>query len=60
MKEHDAWPPGRLARLLDSLDELLPWLRQWHNDYDPAAGMGLGTYFTDFVDEERRRLAARG
>ena len=58
-RDQEAWPPERLTPLLDGLDELLPWLLQWHNETDPAVGMGLGTYFQGFVDEERRRLAER-
>jgi hypothetical protein len=41
-----------LAGLLD----LLPWLKQWHNEIDPDYGMGLGDYFAGFLDEECRAL----
>ncbi len=58
-RDREAWADDRLATLLDGLDELLPWLLQWHNAPDPAVGMGLGTYCQSFVAEERRRLAAR-
>jgi len=59
-RDHEAWSGERLAPLLDGLEELLPWLLQWHDEVDPAVGMGLGSYFEGFVEEERRRLAARG
>ena len=54
-RDQEAWPPERLAPLLDGLEELLPWLLQWHNEVDPAYGTGLGTYFKGFLAEERRR-----
>ncbi|MGA1133206.1 MAG: DUF7008 domain-containing protein, partial [Prochlorotrichaceae cyanobacterium] len=47
----------RLVPLLASLLELLPWLRQWHNDPDPAYdGLQMGDYMTGFVEEEARKL----
>jgi hypothetical protein len=56
MKEQEGWPPARLAPLLAGLLELLPWLKQWHNELDPAYGIGMGDYFAGFVDEEARAL----
>ena len=56
MKENEAWPPERLTPLLAGLLELLPWLKQWHNDLDPTHGVRLGDYFADFVAEEARTL----
>jgi hypothetical protein len=47
----------RLIPLLASLIELLPWLRQWHNE--PNAnfdGLRMGDYFEGFVNEEARNL----
>jgi hypothetical protein len=55
-KEADGWPPERLVPLLAGLIELLPWLRQWHNDYDPDTGERMGDYFAAFVNEEARSL----
>ncbi|MEO1087861.1 MAG: SAM-dependent methyltransferase, partial [Acidobacteriota bacterium] len=56
-RDQEAWSATRLAVLLDGLDELMPWLLQWHDEHDPSLGMGLGRYFQGFVAEERRRLA---
>ena len=36
MKESEGWRADRLTPLLAGLLELLPWLRQWHNDVDPG------------------------
>ena len=48
---------ARLIPLLACLIELIPWLKQWHNE--PAAaydGMRMGDYFEGFVNEEARQL----
>jgi len=46
----------RLIPLLASLLELIPWLKQWHNDVDPEYNMAMGDYFEGFVQEEARGL----
>ncbi len=46
----------RLVPLLCCLLELLPWLKQWHNDVDPEFGMPMGDYFEGFLTEEARNL----
>ncbi|MBL8888649.1 MAG: BREX-2 system adenine-specific DNA-methyltransferase PglX [Planctomycetaceae bacterium] len=47
----------RLVPLLASLTELLPWLKQWHNDPNPNFdGLRMGDYFEGFVNEEARNL----
>tara|TARA_R110002072_G_scaffold273413_2_gene434287 strand:- start:14211 stop:18296 length:4086 start_codon:yes stop_codon:yes gene_type:complete len=47
---------SRLIPLLACLIELLPWLKQWHNDIDPTYDMAMGDYFAGFVQEEARSL----
>lgn len=42
--------------LLGCLLELLPWLKQWHNDIDVEYGVRMGDYFEGFVHEESRNL----
>jgi hypothetical protein len=44
----------RLVPLLACLIELLPWLKQWHNEVDPEFGLPMGDYFEGFVQEESR------
>ena len=46
----------RLTPLLGCMIELLPWLKQWHNDVDPEFGMHMGDYFEGFVQEEARQM----
>jgi hypothetical protein len=55
-KDTDGWEPVRLMPLLAGLAELVPWVRQWHNDYDPATGVRMGDYFGEFVRDEARSL----
>jgi hypothetical protein len=45
-----------LVPLLVGLDELVPWLLQWHNDLDPEWGQRLGDFFAALVDTEARSL----
>jgi hypothetical protein len=46
----------RLVPLLACLIELLPWLKQWHNEVDPEFGMAMGDYFEGFINEEARQM----
>ena len=55
-KSNQGWPEKKLKILLAGLLDLLPWLKQWHNEIDPDYGMGLGDYFQGFLEEECRAL----
>jgi hypothetical protein len=55
---NQGWPSARLKPLLAALADLIPWLKQWHNAYDPAYGTGLGDYFAGFLEEQCRALGA--
>jgi len=55
-KERDGWDGARLTPLLVALDELMPWLKQWHNDLDPEFGERMGDYYEAFLLEELRQL----
>jgi hypothetical protein len=46
----------RLVPLLACLLELIPWLKQWHNEVDAEFGERMGDYFEAFVNEEARQL----
>jgi hypothetical protein len=46
----------RLVPLLAGVLELLPWLKQWHNDIDPEFQLPMGDYFESFVHEEAQKL----
>ena len=46
----------RLVPLLACLLELLPWVKQWHNEPDAAFdGLRMGDYFEGFINEEARQ-----
>jgi hypothetical protein len=55
-KETAGWPHERLIPLLASLDQLVPWLKQWHNDLDPTHGQRLGDAYAEFLDGECHAL----
>lgn len=56
MKEREGWSPERLQPLLAGLVEILPWLKQWHNDMNPDFGARMGDYYEAFVNDEARAL----
>ncbi|MDX1654107.1 MAG: BREX-2 system adenine-specific DNA-methyltransferase PglX [Candidatus Competibacteraceae bacterium] len=55
-KEQDGWNADQLKPLLVALDELIPWLKQWHNHLDPEFGERIGDYYQGFLLEELRQL----
>jgi hypothetical protein len=54
MKEREGWSRERLQPLLAGLLELVPWLKQWHNDMNPDFGARMGDYYESFVTDEKR------
>lgn len=55
-RESEGWPPERLVPMLAGLRELVPWLRQWHNDLDAGTGLRMGDFFAGYVQEQAREL----
>lgn len=55
-KEGEGWEAERLIPMLVALDELIPWLKQWHNEVDPEFGERMGDYYEGFLLEELRNL----
>jgi hypothetical protein len=56
-KDEEAWGKERLTPMLAGLLELIPWVKQWHNEpSDEFAGLRLGDYFADFLDAQCREL----
>ena len=55
-RDNQGWQPDRLKPLLAGLADLLPWLKQWQNEHNPAYGMGLGDYFSGFLEEQCREM----
>jgi hypothetical protein len=56
MKEREGWSRERLQPLLAGLLELVPWLKQWHNDMNPDFGARMGDYYESFVTDEARAM----
>ncbi len=46
----------KLLLVLAGLHELLPWLKQWHNQLDPEFGLKMGDYYEEYVREEAKRF----
>jgi hypothetical protein len=55
-KESDGWEADKLTPMLVAIDELIPWLKQWHNDIDLEFGERMGDYYEGFLLEELRQL----
>lgn len=56
-KTEDGWPADRLVPLLAGLLELVPWLKQWHNEpNDELGGDGPGDWYERYVEAESRSL----
>ena len=51
-RRSDGAETDELVPLLAGLAELVPWLKQWHNDPDPTFGERMGDFFAGFVDSE--------
>ena len=54
-KNDEDWTAERLTPILAGLLELLPWLKQWHNEPD-ADGSRMGDDYEAVLDEELRGL----
>ena len=55
-KDQDGWTAERLAPLLAGLKDLVPWMKQWHNEIDPTYGVRLGDFYEGFVRDETHAL----
>ncbi|MDB9494419.1 BREX-2 system adenine-specific DNA-methyltransferase PglX [Spirulina major CS-329] len=56
-ENHGGRSDPRLIPLLAALQDLIPWLKQWHNDPNTNDyGEAMGDYYAEFVAEEGRDL----
>jgi hypothetical protein len=53
--EQEGWPVERLKPLLSGLAEIIPWLKQWHNDLDPEFQERMGDFFETFLQGQLQR-----
>jgi hypothetical protein len=49
----DGWQTAPLTPLLAGLLELMPWVRQWHNETDAAFGQSPAEAFDEYLTAER-------
>jgi hypothetical protein len=56
LKDNEGWEAERLKPLLGGIHELVPWIKQWHNEPGTEHGTRMGDYLDGFVDEECRGL----
>lgn len=49
---NEGWSPERLTPLFAGLQELIPWLKQWHNEIDPEYDQRMGEFFEGYLLEQ--------
>jgi len=54
-RETEGWDDERLIPLIAGLNELQPWVRQWHDETDPTFGVNLA----DYLEEQLRSRASQ-
>jgi hypothetical protein len=54
----DGWSGERLVPLIAALDEVVPWVEQWHPDVDPSFGQPLGTFYRGLIDQALDSIGA--
>jgi hypothetical protein len=56
VKAEEGWTVERLKPALAGLLDIIPWLKQWHNEPDPATGERMGDSFATFLETECQEL----
>ena len=54
----DGWNSARLIPLIAGLAEVMPWVRQWHGDIDPAFGMSPADAYAGYLEDQQLRHGA--
>ncbi|MEV1115094.1 BREX-2 system adenine-specific DNA-methyltransferase PglX [Actinosynnema sp. NPDC049800] len=55
-QNEEGWERDRLLPLLAGLHEVLPWVKQWHGDIDPAIGESPYVVYQGFLDNQLSEL----
>ncbi|WP_446215542.1 BREX-2 system adenine-specific DNA-methyltransferase PglX [Micromonospora sp. IBHARD004] len=55
-EQEDGWAADRLLPLVAGLREILPWVRQWHGEFDPDWGASPADIYAGFLAETTNRL----
>ncbi|MFO1429838.1 MAG: BREX-2 system adenine-specific DNA-methyltransferase PglX [Candidatus Competibacteraceae bacterium] len=52
LQQREGMDPTRIAPALAGLDQLLPWVHQWHPEIDDDLGMTTGDYLQGLLDTQ--------
>ena len=55
-RKREGWDAKRLTPLLAGLDQLLPWIHQWHPEVDPEFGETAGQSFETMLKADAHEL----
>lgn len=55
-RKNEGWSAEKLKPLLAALDQLLPWIHQWHPEIDPEYNETAGTSFQTLLESEAQEL----
>ncbi|WFE65524.1 BREX-2 system adenine-specific DNA-methyltransferase PglX [Micromonospora sp. WMMD714] len=55
-EQEDGWSADRLLPLVAGLREILPWVRQWHGEFDPEWAASPADIYASFLTETTNRL----
>ena len=55
-RKNEGWSADQLKPLLAGLDQLLPWIHQWHPEIDPEYNETAGTSFQTLLESEAQEL----
>ncbi len=56
VRANDGWTADRLVPVFAGLEQLQPWLDQWHNEIDPDRQQRLNESIRTFVESEMTQL----
>ncbi|MFG1873441.1 DUF7008 domain-containing protein [Sphaerisporangium sp. NPDC049003] len=59
-EQNHGWKADRLTPLLAGLREVQPWVRQWHDDFDPLYDGNPADVYEGFLTQTRARLHLSG
>jgi hypothetical protein len=55
-RKREGWDGKRLAPILAGLDQLLPWIHQWHPEIDPEFGDTAGQSYQALLENDAHEL----
>lgn len=55
-RKREGWDAKRLAPLLAGLDQILPWIHQWHPEIDPDFGETAGKSYQTMLAQDAHEL----